>query len=182
MRWFTVFDGGETGSWYLWARSNARDVNYNIMQNLPMLHLLDIFILCVGKYPNTKYERTSSSLSVKLRIYFSPNHGAAWLNLIPRGKMSIDVKFQSQSMAVKPLSPRTADVGPRRCSGKKLEESAKSAEYIFNLEYLNGISSNNDYQWLPAEGLSAYFITAVPHYCECFAILWENVGCPWGKS
>lgn len=30
------------------GRSNARDVNYNIMQNLPLLNLLDIFILCVG--------------------------------------------------------------------------------------------------------------------------------------
>lgn len=69
MRWFTFFDGGEASSWYLCL----------------LLNLLDSFILCVSNI-QTKYERMSSILSAKLRIYFSPNHGAAWLNLIPREK------------------------------------------------------------------------------------------------
>lgn len=47
-----------------------------------------------------------------------------------------------------------------RCGGKSWRNQQSQPSVSSNLEYLSGISSNNDYQWLPAEGLSAHFITA----------------------
>lgn len=60
---------------------------------------------------------------------------------------------------------------PVAVRGKSWRNQQSQPSVSSNLEYLSRISSNNDYQWLPAEGLSAHFITAAPHYCECCSVL-----------